>query len=148
MKFDTKQVGSWAIVALIAIFSLSGLWYFMWRLFVSPSVDASVDESLRRANSENVIQLSVLNASGVNGLAKQTMLFLRRRGYDVVETGNTEVTEKSRIIDYVGDTVSALRVAQAVGLEKKDIVVEIDSTLFLRCAVILGKNYPNLKVFQ
>ena len=84
----------------------------------------------------------------MKGLAKHTMLFLRRRGFDVVETGNTKQIEKSRIIDYVGDTVSAMRVAQAIGLEKKDVIVEIDSSLFLRCAVVIGKNYQNLKVFQ
>ncbi|MBK7987570.1 MAG: LytR C-terminal domain-containing protein [Ignavibacteria bacterium] len=148
MKFDSRQIASWLIVTLVAIIILSGLWYFFCRLFVSPNVDATVNERLRRANSEKVIQLSVLNASGVKGLAKHTMLFLRRRGFDVVETGNTKQIEKSRIIDYVGDTVSAMRVAQAIGLEKKDVIVEIDSSLFLRCAVVIGKNYQNLKVFQ
>lgn len=148
MKIDVKQFISWSMVLVVVCATLGGIWYFIWRLFVNPSVDASVDQRLRRTKSDYVIQVSVLNASGVQGLAKQTMLYLRRRGFDVVETGNTGLIEKSRIIDYVGDTVSALRVAQAIGLEKKDIYVQIDSSLFLRCAVVVGKNYSTLKVFQ
>lgn len=148
MDMNPRKIIVWSAVVLMGMVVLGGLAYFIHRLFFDPAIDASVDKRIRRTKAETVIQMSILNGSGRQGLAKRATLYLRRRGFDVVETGNTDSTNKSVIIDYVGDTISALRVAKAVGLEKRDIKVQIDSSLFLRCAVILGKDYSTLKIFQ
>jgi len=145
---NIRNIVTWFAISCLGIIVIIGFVYFIRRLFFEPGVDASVDKQIRRTKSETVIQVSILNGSGKNGLAKKATLFLRRRGYDVVETGNTDSVRYSAIIDYVGDTVSAMRVARAIGLDKQHIRVEIDSSLFLRCAIVLGKDYSSLKIFQ
>lgn len=145
---NMRSILTWVVISCLGIVVIVGFTYFIRRLFFEPGVDASVDEHIRRTKSETVIQVSILNGSGKNGLAKKATLYLRRRGFDVVETGNTDSARYSAIIDYVGDTVSAMRVARAIGLDKQHIRVELDSSLFLRCAIVLGKDYSSLKIFQ
>lgn len=119
------------------------------RLLLSPPVNPSVPDELRRAASEKIIQITILNASGSRGVARVMTDYLRVRGFDVVETGNYDtVLARTIIIDRVGDSVSAARVAYALGIADSLYRLDIDSTLYLRCVVAVGKDYLKLKPFR
>ncbi|MCC6845882.1 MAG: LytR C-terminal domain-containing protein [Bacteroidetes bacterium] len=119
------------------------------RLLISPPVNPEVPENLRRTASENIIQITVLNASGSRGAARTVTDYLRARGFDVVEIGNYDtILTRSVIIDRVGDSISTARVAYALGIADSMRQLDIDSTLYLRCVAVIGKDYPKLKPFR
>lgn len=95
------------------------------------------------------IQVSVLNATEVNGLASRIRDYLRAKNFDVVEIGNYDkASHHSFIIDRVGDSTAAKQFARIVGLPDSMIIVKIDSSYFLKASLIVGNDYKNLRMFR
>lgn len=121
---------------------------FVSRMTYNKPVDANVAES-EKITTQEVIQLNVLNGCGISGLATKSKDFLRARGFDVVEVGNSEQQyNKTTIIDRLGDKQSVQKLAYAIGVNDSAIVTQIDSSLFLRATLILGNDYKVLKPFN
>ncbi len=119
------------------------------RFFVTPPIDASLDDEIQRISVEEVVQVNVLNGCGVQGLAAETRDYLRVRGFDVVDIGNyRKSVDKSFVLDRVGDIKSAKKVAFALGVSDSLVKSKIDSSLFLRSTVVVGKDYKKLKPFD
>lgn len=132
--------------SLIVIVMLSS---FINRVIISPPVQAEIDNGTNTSQNDVVIQVNVLNACGETGLAAKVMEFLRLRGFDVVEIGNyPKKEEKSFVLDRLGDVRSARKVAYAIGVPDSLVVSAIDSTLFVRSTVVIGKDFPLLKPFN
>ncbi|MCX8054254.1 MAG: LytR C-terminal domain-containing protein [Ignavibacteria bacterium] len=132
--------------SLIVIVMLSS---FINRVIISPPVQAEIDNGANTSQNDVVIQVNVLNACGETGLAAKVMEFLRLRGFDVVEIGNyPKKEEKSFVLDRLGDVRSARKVAYAIGVPDSLVVSAIDSTLFVRSTVVIGKDFPLLKPFN
>lgn len=87
------------------------------------------------------IQVEVLNASGVSGIARDATGFLRDRGFDVVYYGNAGTYEQdpSVVIDRVGKPDAANLVAGALGIS--GVRFEPDSTLLVDITVLLGPEW-------
>ncbi len=133
-------------LGLIVIVMLSS---FINRVIISPPVDASIEQGLEASENDVVIQINVLNACGEPGLAAKIKDFMRFRGFDVVEIGNyTSPEEKSFVLDRVGDMRSARKVAYALGMADSMVVSSIDSNLYLRSTVVVGKDFSLLKPFN
>jgi len=95
-----------------------------------------------------IIQVEVLNGCGVPGLANQLTTSLRRLGFDVVETDNYEnfnVTE-TFIISRVGDKENAQRIATALGLPKKRIILEESQDFYLDATLVVGSDYKTFNL--
>ncbi len=139
-------------VILISLLSVVIVFFtvsLLIRIFVGSGIDPTIDENIERLSAEEVIQIRVLNACGIKGLAAHTRDYLRDRGFDVVDIGNYKKNvEKSFIIDRLGDLSSSEKVAYAMGIKDSLIVTKIDSSLFLRCSLILGNDYLTLKPFN
>jgi hypothetical protein len=117
---------------------------FVWRL-LNPPVSPYVESD----TTHQVIQMDVVNASGTNGAGRQTMMFLRERGFDVVELSTARQLEThSFVIDRVGDRQSALKVADVLGIADSLVRSDIDSMLFVRASVVLGKDLVTLQPFK
>ena len=86
------------------------------------------------------ITVEVLNATGVDGLARATTRQLRRAGIDVVYfgTASLDTLEHTYIAVRRGDTTAAVRIRAALGVGR--IVVEPDSRLLLDASVFLGRD--------
>ena len=127
---------------IVAIFLFS----FVYRVFISPPVVAELEFNRNQKNSREVIQVEILNSTKQIGLANKFMNYLRIRNFDVVKIGNhPDETTKSCVIDRLGDYNSAKKVAYALGISDSLISKSIDSTLFLRCSIIIGNDYNKLK---
>lgn len=137
------------ILFLAAAVSALG-WSLVNRFFISPPVNSKIEVSDSLVHQGEDIQLNILNASGESGLAKTAMNFMRNRGFDVVEIANFDTfgIAKSYVVDRVGDSLSCVKVCQAMGMSADRRVVEIDSSLYLRATVVLGLDYQTLKPFQ
>lgn len=96
----------------------------------------------------NVIQLEVLNGCGVSGLANDFTLALRRNGFDVVETGNFDNfnMEHTVVISRTPDTENAQRVAKALGISPKNILIEASSGFYLDATIVIGSDYKSLNL--
>ncbi|MFN8361203.1 MAG: LytR C-terminal domain-containing protein [Candidatus Kapaibacterium sp.] len=138
----------WSLILLlctVAVMILSGLFRFVF----SRPVSAEIPEGKGRTAAEKIIQINILNGAGENKIARKAMDYFRARGFDVVEVNNFRtVVERSYVIDRLGDTTSAREVAFALGVPDSLIQSDIDSSLYLRCSVVLGKNYTTLKPFK
>ena len=86
------------------------------------------------------IEIEVLNAVGVDGLAREATMRLRERGLDVVSFGNAEfdTLTVTRIVARRGDTTAARRVQQALGIGA--VVDDQDPRLLLDVSVHLGRD--------
>jgi LytR cell envelope-related transcriptional attenuator len=115
-----------------------------------PSVNPIIERSDDLVREGDQIQLNLLNGCGDQGVARRTMNYLRSAGFDVVEIDNYSrfSVQRSFVIDRVGDSVSAMKTAKILGIDDSLRVVRIDSTLYVRCSVVIGKDYRSLKPYQ
>lgn len=135
-----------ASIVLCSIISVFMLLSFILRLNSTPMNTKLSDKTESRGFNKN-IQLNVLNASGVPGIASKTRNHLRQLGFDVVEIGNYDMlVDSTVIIDRLGDRTSSYKLSKAVGLDESKIETVIDSSLYLRATLILGKDFSNLRV--
>lgn len=96
-----------------------------------------------------IIQVEVLNGSGVSGLTDKAVDFLRKNKFDVVSKGNYESFDvlETLIIDRTGNTANAEAVAKALGVKTK-IIQQINSNYLLDVSVVIGKDYFNFEAFK
>ena len=141
---ERRSIWPWIALGAAALVVLVFLGSFVWRM-VNPPVLPYVESEGPHA----VIQVNVVNASGLNGAGRRTLEFLRKRGFDVVELSTAGVLlDSSVVIDRVGDRASALKVALVLGVADSLVISNIDSMLFVRSSVIIGKDLPSLTPFS
>lgn len=86
------------------------------------------------------IRVQVLNATRVRGLARHATLFLRDRGFDVVEVGTTTPRESTLVVDRSNHPGYAQRVAQALG-GTPPVELRPDTSRYLDVTVLLGASW-------
>jgi hypothetical protein len=76
--------------------------------------------------------------------------YLRRRGFDVVESGNWSSFDQQEtvVLDRAGNPEAAQRVAHALGLPRERVHEEPRDDLFLDASVVIGRDYHALPPFQ
>gem|GEM_PF-766347 len=137
------------INALLIIFVTLLIMSFTNRVLLSPPVDSNLEENIEKLNNLEIIQVSILNSTEINGLANKARTFLQLRNFDVVEIGNSKgILPKTIVIDRMGDFASAKKVAKAFGVADSLIKTDIDSSLFVRASIIIGQDYPKLPFFN
>lgn len=96
------------------------------------------------------IQLDVQNGTTENGVASEFTEYLRANNIDVVEMGNykTQDIEKTIIIDRSGDLNKAKKVAFTLGVNQRNIIQQLNNSLFLDITVVIGKDFNDLKPYQ
>jgi hypothetical protein len=96
--------------------------------------------SNERAPDGQRVRVQILNATKTRGLARRATLFLRDRGFDVVETGTIATPHDTSIVyDLSGHPDWANRVARAFSPAK--VVARKDSSRYLDIAVVLGTTW-------
>lgn len=108
------------------------------------------DTSKTLTNQPNLsIQLDVQNGTSENGVASRITEFLRKNGMDVVEMGNykSKDIDKTLIIDRSGDKNKAKRVAMILGVNERNVIQQMNNSLYLDVTVVIGKDYKELKPF-
>lgn len=110
--------------------------------------DNAVSANKNKASA--IVQVEVLNGCGVSGVADTITDFLRKNNFDVVQTGNYTSfdMDKSLVIDRTGNKANAEKVAASLGIDKKNIVQQINNDYLLDCSVVIGKDYFQLKPYN
>ncbi len=137
------------LIAAVAVAALPVIvlgYGFLQHTLVRPRVDATVERTDMYVKAGEHIQVDVVNACGVDGLATKFTEFLRARRFDVPEFSTSKTREPhSKVIDRVGDPISARKVAYALGIDQERIEAGIDSSRFLRATVVIGMDYRSLR---
>ncbi len=116
--------------------------------FVSRMINPPVSALVAQDGPPTVIQVEIVNAAGRPGAGRHTMTYLRERGFDVVDiSSSVEPKAQSTVIDRLGDRTSALAVARVLGIADTLVISDVDSMLFIRASVILGKDCAQLTPF-
>jgi hypothetical protein len=112
---------------------------------ISQNYFNSNDEILHDSTQKR-IQVEVLNGCGVSGIAEKLTDHLRLNKIDVVNLGNYRSfeIENSIIICRNEKIDKARKVAAIVGLDKENIIQQINPDYLLDVTFILGKDYKNL----
>ena len=94
-----------------------------------------------------IIQLEVLNGCGVAGAAEKITDYLRINHVDVVQMRNyvSFDIEKSLVIDRTGNKSNAEKIADLLGIDRKNIVQQLSNDYFLDVSLVIGKDYNQLK---
>ncbi len=123
-------------------------------IFLTYSIITKVDYfSSNNIDEENVgltakpVQLEVLNGCGVNGIAEKFTDYLRAGNFDVVNIGNYRSfdVDYSLLIDRTGKIENAFEIASALGIEKNNIIQQVNKEYFLDVTLVIGKDYKQLK---
>lgn len=96
----------------------------------------------------DIIQIEVLNGCGVAGLANRFTSALRKNGFDVVETGNFDNfdVDETLVIARTFKRENAMRVAEALGVSEKNIIIEASDDFYLDATVVIGSDYQTLNL--
>jgi hypothetical protein len=101
------------------------------------------------------IQIEILNACGVNGIAKIFTEYLQQQGFDVVNTENYREKgrvkwnlARSKIIDKSMRSKYAERVAEVIGIPLTAIENQKNLDAISDVSVVIGMDFRNLKGFQ
>jgi hypothetical protein len=97
-----------------------------------------------------IIQMEVLNGCGSAGIADKFTEYLRGNHFDVVQTGNYISFDISNtmVIDRTGNKANAEKVAEFLGIDKSNIVMQKNTDYFLDVSLVIGKDYIKLKPFN
>lgn len=104
-------------------------------------------EKISSKKTSSIIQVEVLNGCGIPGAADNITSFLRKNNFDVVQMGNyiSFDIEKSLVIDRVGNTANAIKIADALGIDRKNIIEQINKNYFLDATIVIGNDFNTLK---
>jgi LytR cell envelope-related transcriptional attenuator len=150
-KQSTKPNGKTTNIFLnIIIVLLAGLIIFMsYSLFTKIKALSSGDD-IAEPKPSKIIQLEVLNGCGIGGVADKITSYLRQNNFDVVQVGNYRSfdIDNTLVVDRTGKKINALKVAEALGIDPKNVIEQINDDYFLDVSLIIGRDFNHLKPFK
>ncbi|MDP4200767.1 MAG: LytR C-terminal domain-containing protein [Bacteroidota bacterium] len=141
------QFASWIFVGIVVLLvGLLGAQFFTRTVLTHP-VSGELDRPDMLVRKGERIQVNVLNGSNRSRVALRFTDYLRARKFDVVHIDNYKDTGVARsfLVDRVGDSISAKKLAYALGIEDSLIRRDIDTEEYVKADVIIGKDFPQLK---
>jgi hypothetical protein len=147
---DKKQLMKTIIISFLGFVVLLMSASFISRIFSNPSAAAAVtDLSIQETIKPEITKIQILNASGVEGLAKKVKDFLTSKGYFISDVGNySGAVDKTFLIDRSGDTQVSGKIADALGIDRKLIKAETGNVQIVFNTVVIGNDFSALKPFK
>ncbi|MFZ1081417.1 MAG: LytR C-terminal domain-containing protein [Candidatus Kryptoniota bacterium] len=132
---------------VILLFAVVLAYSLLDRFIIHPPVKSERTEKEAPTKTEKLIQVSVRNECGAKNIAMDFTFYLRKRGFDVVETTNGSMLDRqfTTVVDAAGNFQNAIRVAEALGVKKQNVTTRLDPKSYVDVEVLIGKDYQNLK---
>jgi hypothetical protein len=146
VKFKTSA--SNFIYNLIILFLGIVIIFLAYSLFLKiKDKGNSENEISNKKTASSIVQVEVLNGCGAAGVAEKFTDYLRKNNFDVVQMGNyiSFDINKSMVIDRTGNKANAIKVADALGIDHKNIVQQINNDYILDVSLIIGRDFKELK---
>lgn len=143
---DVKKSVTIVAGIVVILFAVVLVYSVVDRFLIHPAVRSERAGELSPTKIEKLIQVSVRNECGAKDIAMNFTSYLRRRGFDVVEAinGSTPDRAATTVVDAAGNYQNALRVAEALGVGKQNVVTKIDPRSYVDVEVLIGRDYQNL----
>jgi LytR cell envelope-related transcriptional attenuator len=147
LSAGASRLVSASVLLVVLLFAGILVYSMLDRFLMHPPAESERADNDSPTRIEKIIQISVRNECGTNDVAMNFTNFLRRRGFDVVETTNGTVFDRkfTAVVNTSGDYKNALRVAEALGVKKENVVTELDPRSYVDVEVLIGEDYGNLK---
>jgi hypothetical protein len=141
------SAASWTFVGTVVLLVLLLLGQFVSRTMLSHPVSGELNRPDMLVRKGERIQINVLNGSGRSHVAQRFTDYLRARKFDVVHMDNYKDTNVARtfIIDRLGDTNSARKIAYALGVDEKLVRTEVDTEEYVEADLVIGKDFLAMK---
>lgn len=121
---------------------LLGLFSIFYLISVA---DKLIRSAKREEKDYSSIRVQVLNAGSETGMARKVASFLRAKGFDVVDIGNTKDTILTVIQDR-RDREHGNAISVRKALRQGKLAFEPDPALFLEVTVIIGGDFKPRKI--
>lgn len=147
LSAGASRLVSVSVLVVVVLVAVTLVYSMVDRFILHPTAQAERADANSPTKIERVIQISVRNECGAKDVAMDFTNFLRRRGFDVVETTNGSMFDRrfTTVVNASGDYQNALRVAEALGVKKENVVTKLDPQSYVDVEVLIGKDYENLK---
>ncbi|MBN1638257.1 MAG: LytR C-terminal domain-containing protein [Ignavibacteriales bacterium] len=148
IDFKTSSINTFLNIVVFLLAAI--ILYLLYSIFIKIT-DKGLDQPTnQKEDVEDIIQVEVLNGCGVSGLADRFTDYLRNNNFDVVNYGNYKVfdVKESMVIDRIGNIANANYTAKVLGIDKSNVITQINIDYFTDVTVIIGKDYNKLKPFQ
>jgi hypothetical protein len=167
-----RKWGKIVIYIFITIISVIVLKYIYdsQNIEINPFSEKSVDSSIIQSRElpvkqekladatppfEKNIQIEILNACGISGIAKIFAEYLQQEGFDVVNTENYKEKgktrwnlPKSKIIDQTRKAQYAEKIAETIGIPLNQIERKENPQAIYDISIVIGMDFRKLKGFQ
>ncbi len=133
------------VLIFVLVILVIYLAYSLFLKFNSPS--KILPTGIKKEVPSDIIQAEVLNGCGIAGLAERFTDYLRENKVDVVNMHNYKMFDvpETIVIDRSGNFANAKKIAEILGVKRKNVLQEIDKNLLLDVTVIIGQDYFKLK---
>jgi len=152
--FWSFGIGVLVLLNIVLIGSAAYKFAFKEKKIVRPSSAVVQKKTVAPAASvptNRKIRVELLNGCGVPGLAMSFSKYLRRNGFDVVDTKNYSSfnVRNTLVIDRISKKLqNAKRVADVLGIKSAYIQPKMNPDLQVEVTVILGADFTKLKGFD
>lgn len=135
------------IILLTLIIFLSAVVVFLSYSLYLKIQNISQSKNKSESVASAIIQVEVLNGCGVEGVAAKFTSYLREKNFDVVQVGNyrSDNMDETIVIDRIGNRANAEKLAEVLGIEKKNIIQQLNKDYFLDATLVIGKDYNKLE---
>ena len=142
----TSSISNIVLITLI-IFLSAVVVFLSYSLYLKIQNISQNNNKSQQEVASAIIQVEVLNGCGVDGIAAKFTDFLRQKNFDVVQVGNytSDNIDETMVIDRIGNRANAEKLAEALGIEKRNIIQQLNKDYFLDATLVIGKDYNKLE---
>lgn len=130
------------VTVILFVFTISLSYSLLDKLGI---ISSDHKKEIKPKNVQQLIQVEVLNGCGIAGAGDRFTDIIRSKGIDVVKTGNymSFDIDKTFIIDRIGKVETAYKVADSLGIDKRNIISQTNKQYFLDLTIVIGKDFNN-----
>ncbi|TAL69995.1 MAG: LytR family transcriptional regulator [Bacteroidetes bacterium] len=145
---DKKAIALNIFSACFGFVILLMLVSFIFRITYPQQLQSKPTSNVELVIPAPPMQISIMNACGVDGMAKKLKSFLNQNKYNVVSIGNlTSVAEKSYIKCSFTDS-KTLGLASELGIDESMLKSSQNNVQNQSITIVIGKDYSLLKPFK
>lgn len=136
-----------AVLILLIIILAIVVMFLSYSLYIKIQNISSEEDKSNREIASAIIQIEVMNGCGVDGVAAKFTSYLREKNFDVVQIGNyiSNNIDETIIIDRIGNRANAEKLADVLGVNKKNIIQQLNKDYLLDATLVIGKDYNKLE---
>ena len=135
------------VLITLIIFLTAVVVFLSYSLYLKIQNVAQNNKKFPQVVASAIIQVEVLNGCGVEGVAAKFTDYLRQNNFDVVQVGNytSSNIDETMIIDRIGNRANTEKLADVLGVDKRNIVQQLNKDYFLDETLVIGKDYNRLE---